>query len=159
MEYSYFNFLGSLIYNLILSTLKIEETDEILEQIIYLIKSTNFLGKKEFDRHGINIITLWEIYKPKIQMNPKVFQINFWNKWYEIEYENSEEKTEKEMQQIIYRMCDSMICLELPKSIIKNVLKELANKVFGKDSQKSKDTFDVFIQKIVNAKYVSQALI
>ena len=159
LEYSYFNFLGSLIYNLIISSLKIEETDEILEQIIFLIKSTNFFGKKEYDKHGINIITLWEIYKPKIQMNPKVFQINFWNKWYEIEYENAEEKTEKEMQEIIYRMCDSMICLELPKSFIKNVLKGLANKLFGKDSQKSKDTFNVFIQKIVNAKYVSQALI
>ncbi len=64
-------------------------------------------------------------------MNPKVFQINFWNKWYEIEYENTDEKNEDEIQEIIYRMCDSMICLELPKSFIKNVLKELANKVFG----------------------------
>ena len=159
LDYSYFNFLGSLIYNLILSTLKIEETDEILEQIIFLIKSTNYFGKKEYDKHGINMITLWEIYKPKIQINPKVIQTNFWNKWYEIEFKNAEEKTEEEMQEIIYRMCDTMICLELPKSFIKNVLKGLTEKLFGKDTPKNKDTFDVFIKKIVNAKYVSQALI
>ena len=56
-------------------------------------------------------------------------------------------------------MCDTMICLELPKSFIKNVLKGLTEKLFGKDTPKNKDTFDVFIKKIVNAKYVSQALI
>jgi hypothetical protein len=159
LKYSYFNFLGNLIYNLILSTLKIEETDEILEQIIYLIKSTNYFGKNEYAKHGINIVTLFQIYKPKIQANPKVVQINFWNKWYEIEYEHSENKTDEEIQEIIYRICDSMICLELPKSFIKNVLKGLTEKIFGKDSEKSKQTFSVFIQKIVNAKYVSQALI
>ena len=101
---------------------------------------------------------MFQIYKPKIQANPKVVQINFWNKWYEIEYEHSENKTDEDIQEIIYRMADSMICLELPKSFIKNVLKGLADKIFGKDSGKSKQTFSVFIQKIVNAKYVSQAL-
>ena len=159
LKYSYFNFLGNLIYNLILSTLKIEETDEILEQIIYLIKSTNYFGKSEYGKHGVNIVTLFQIYKPKIQANPKVVQINFWNKWYEIEYEHSGDKSDEEIQEIIYRMCDSMICLELPKSFIKNVLKGLADKIFGKDSEKSVKTFNNFIQKIVNAKYVSQALI
>ena len=63
-----------------LITLKIEESDEILEQIILLTKSTNYFGKKEYGRHGINVVTLWDIYKPKIQTNPKVIQINFWNK-------------------------------------------------------------------------------
>ena len=159
LDSSYFNFLGVLIYNLLLSTLKIEESDTILEQIILLIKSTNFFGKNEYGRHGINIVTLWDIYKPKIQTNPKVIQINFWNKWYEMEYENNEDKSDELKQGIIYNMCDSMICLELPKSFIKNVLKGLANKLFGKDSEKSKETFNVFIQKIINAKYVSQALI
>ena len=159
LDSSFFNFLGVLIYNLLLSTLKIEESDTILEQIILLIKSTNFFGKNEYGRHGINVVTLWDVYKPKIQTNPKVIQINFWNKWYEMEYENSENKSDEQKQEIIYNMCDSMICLELPKSFIKNVLKGLANKLFGKDSEKSKDTFNVFIQKIVNAKYVSQALI
>ena len=159
LEYSYFNFLGTLIYNLILSTLKIEETDEILEQIIYLIKSMSFFGKKEFDKNGISIITLWNIYKPKIQTNPKVMQINFWNKWYEIEFKTLEEKTDEEIQEIIFRMCDSMICLELPKSFIKNVLKGLADRIFGKDSEKSQNTFNIFIQRIVNAKYISQVLL
>ena len=159
LEYSYFNFLGTLIYNLILSTLKIEETDEILEQIIYLIKSTNFFGKKEYDKNGVNLVTIWEIYKPKIQTNPKVVQINFWNKWYEIEYKNTTDKNDEGIQEIIYNMCDSMICLELPKSFIKNVLNGLANKIFGKDSPKSKETFKVFIQKIINAKYISQVLL
>ena len=159
LEYSYFNFLGNLIYNLILSTLKIEETDEVLEQIIYLIKCTNFYGKKEYDKHGMHLVTLWDIYKPKIQTNPKVVQINFWNKWYEIEYENSLDKSDNEIQIIIYRICDLMICLELPKSFIKNVLNGIANRIFGKDSTKSKETFSVFIKKIVNAKYISQVLL
>ena len=159
LQYSYFNFLGTLIYNLILSTLKIEETDEILEQIIHLINSTNYFGKKEYSRLGMNVITLWDIYKPKFQAISKVYQTNFWKKWYEIDIENREEKTDEEIQDVIYQLCDLMITLELPKSFIKNVLQELSDIIFGKDSEKSKNTFNVFIKKIVNAKYISQVKI
>ena len=59
----------------------------------------------------------------------------------------------------IYQLCDLMINLELPKSFIKNVLQELSDNIFGKDSEKSKNTFSVFIRKIVNAKYISQVKI
>ena len=159
LQYSYFIFLGNLIYNLILSTLKIEETEELLEQIIYLINSTNYFGKKEYSRTGMNVITLWDIYKPKFQAIPKVYQTNFWKKWYEIEIENREEKSDEDMQDVIYQLCDLMITLELPKSFIKNVLQELSDNIFGKDSEKSKNTFSVFIRKIVNAKYISQVKI
>ena len=155
LQYSYFNFLGILIYNLILSTLKIEETEEVLEQIIYLINSTNYFGKKEYNKRGMNVITLWDIYKPKFQAMPKVYQTNFWKKWYEIDIENEKEKTDEEIQDVIYQLCDLMITLELPKSFIKNVLRELSDNIFGKDSEKSKNTFSVFISKIVNAKYIS----
>jgi hypothetical protein len=156
LQYSYFIFLGNLIYNLILSTLKIEETEELLEQIIYLINSTNYLGKKEYSKNGMNVITLWDIYKPKFQAISKVYQTNFWKKWYEIEIGNREEKNDEEIQDVIYQLCDLMITLELPKSFIKNVLQEISDNIFGKDSEKSKNTFSVFIRKIVNAKYISQ---
>ena len=159
LNYSCFNFLGTLIYNLILSTLKIEETDEILEQIINLIKSMNFFGKKEYKKNGEITITLWDIYKPKIQTLPKVMQINFWDKWYEIEYNNAEQKDDKGIQDIIYSICDLMISIELPKSFIKNVLQNLVNNIFGKDTEMSTSTFNVFIEKIINAKYISQVLI
>ena len=155
LQYSYFNFLGILIYNLILSTLKIEETEEVLEQIIYLINSTNYFGKKEYNKRGMNVITLWDIYKPKFQAMSKIYQTNFWKKWYEIDIENEKEKTDEEIQDVIYQLCDLMITLELPKSFIKNVLRELSDNIFGKDSEKSKNTFSVFISKIVNAKYIS----
>jgi hypothetical protein len=159
LQYTYFNYLGTLIYNLILSTLKIDETNEILEQIISLIKSMNFFGKKEYGKNGETTITLWDAYKPKIQTLPKVMQKNFWNKWYEIEYKNIKEKNDNKIQDIIYSMCDFMISLELPKSFIKKVLQDISNNVFGKDTEKSKCTFDVFIKKIINAKYISQVLI
>ena len=156
LQYSYFNFLGTLIYNLILSTLKIEETEELLEQIIHLINSTNYFGKKEYNKQGMNVITLWDIYKQKFQAISKVYQTNFWKKWYEVDIKNREEKTDEEIQDVIFQLCDLMITLELPKSFIKNVLQEISDNIFGKDSEKSKNTFSVFIKKIVNAKYISQ---
>ena len=159
LEYSYFNFLGTLIYNLILSTLKVEETDEILEQIIYLIKSTNYFGKKEYTKHGVNVITLYDIYKPKIQVNTKVYQFNFWRKWYEIEIRNIENNNDEQIQEIFYQICDSMINLELPKSFIKNVLQGLIDKAFGKENDTNKNTFNLVIKKIINAKYISQVRI
>ena len=81
----------------------------------------NFFGKKEYKKNGEITITLWDIYKPKIQTLPKVMQINFWDKWYEIEYNNAEQKDNKGIQDIIYSICDLMISIELPKSFIKNV--------------------------------------
>ena len=151
VELDSFNLLGSIIYNLLLSTLKIEETEKLLEQIVILVKSTKYIGKNDYGRTA----TLWEVYKTRIQLNSKINQINFWQTWYklDIEYKENNDKNKKES---ILNICCIMIELELPKSFIKNVVQGLTNNTFGKDSETSKNIFSVFIQKIVSAKYISQ---
>ena len=151
VELDSFELLGSIIYNSLLYTLKIEETEKLLEQIVILVKSTKFIGKNDYGRTA----TLWENYKTRIQLNPKINQVNFWEIWYKLDIEYKE-KNDKNKKESILNLCDVMIDLELPKSFIKNVVQGLTNNTFGKDSETSKNIFGVFIKKIVSAKYISQ---
>ena len=84
-----FHLLGTIIYNTLLYILQIEENNQVLEQIVYLIKSTMFFGIEERLTIGYflteekkNTITLWNTYKKKFQRYPKVNQANLWKKWY-----------------------------------------------------------------------------
>ena len=160
-----FNLLGTLIYNTLLYILQIEETNQALEQIVILIKSTMFLGKEEKETVGYFIttektstVTLWDIYKQRIRKYPKVSQFNLWDKWYEnyltAEKENENDEVKKK---IILQICDLMIELELIKSFIKNTLEKLIKKVFGNNEENNKAILQDCIQKIITAKYVSKA--
>ena len=165
-----FNLLGTLIYNTLLYMLQVEENNKTLGQIVELIKSTRYFAKEEKEKVGLflseekkNTITLWNVYKQKFQGYPKVNQINFWNKWYDIDLNKKQEKeTEKEIEseeikeELIMNLCDLIIELELNKSFIKNTLEKLIKKVFGKDEEKSKKILDNVVQKIIHAKYVAK---
>ena len=159
-----FNLLGQLIYNTLLYILQIEENSKTLEQIVILIKSTMFLGKEEKETIGYfiteekkNTVTLWNIYKPKIQGYPKVNQANLWNKWYDINLNAEKDKENDEVKKkVILQICDLMIELELIKSFVKNTLENLVKKVFGKNEEKNKPIMDNIVQKIVQTKYISK---
>ena len=165
-----FNLLGTLIYNTLLYMLQVEENNKTLGQIVELIKSTRYFAKEEKEKVGLflseekkNTITLWNAYKQRFQGYPKVNQINFWNKWYDIDLSKKKEKeTEKEnesdeiKEELIMNLCDLIIELELNKSFIKNTLEKLIKKVFGKDEDKSKKILDNVVQKIIHAKYVAK---
>ena len=100
---------------------------------------------------------IFDVYKKKLQSTPKVVQYNFWKKKYDIDLRNKETKDNSTKQQIIYNIVSEMIELEIPKSTIKNITEKIANEVFGKDSELSKETFKVFIKQITKAHYISKA--
>jgi len=154
-----FKLLGNLIYNTLIGTLKIEETDKVLEEIILLIKSTRNFGMEEKGK----TITIFNDYKKKIQSTPKIVQYNYWKKRYDIDLKNKDEKDKNLInmtkQQIIYNIVNEMIELEIPKSTIKTITEKIANDVFGKDSELAKETFKVFIQQITKAHYISKVKI
>ena len=160
-----FNLLGTLIYNTLLSMLKLVENTKLLEQIVILIKSTMFFGKEEKETVGYfltseikNTVTLWNNYKPKIKGYPQVNQTNLWNKWYEINLNTEKEKESEEVKKkILLQLCDIMIELELNKSFVKNTFEQLIKKVFGKiDEKKNDEIMQEVIQKIIKTKYISK---
>ena len=160
-----FNLLGTLIYNTLLYILQVEENEKILEQIVVLIKSTMFFAKEEIETIGYflteekkNTITLWEIYKQKLQGYPKVNQANLWNKWYEINLNAERGKENNEVKKkVILKICDLMIELELVKSFIKNTLENLIKKSFGENEENNKKILQEIVQKIIRTKYISKA--
>ena len=101
---------------------------------------------------------MFEKNKRKIQNIPKIKQDNFWQTWYDIEINKKEKPTIEDKQEIIYDICKTLIELELPKSMIKKITDNINIKVFGKDTEIHKKTFDAFIKLIINAKYISQAI-
>ena len=165
LKASSFNLLGTLIYNTLLYILQVEENDKILEQIVVLIKSTMFFAKEEIETIGYflteekkNTITLWEIYKQKLQGYPKVNQANLWYKWYKINLNVEKGKESNEVKKkVILKICDLMIELELIKSFIKNTLEKLMKKTFGENEENYKTLLQQIVQKIIRTKYISKA--
>ena len=160
-----FQLLGTLIYNTLLYILQVEENSKILEQIVILIKSTMFFGKEEIQTIGYfiteekkNTITLWNIYKHRIERYPKVNQANLWVKWYEINISLEKAKEYDEVKKkVILNLCDLMIGLKLIKSFIKNTLEKLVKKVFERNEELGNAILQEIIQKIIKAKYISKA--
>ena len=154
-----FKLLGNLIYNTIISTLKIDETDKVIEEIVILIKCCKFFAMEEKGK----LITIYDDYKKKIQNTPKIIQYNFWKKKFDLECKSIKNKEEiiknKEAiyKNIIYNMLSEMIELKIVKSNIKSIIEKLSNDLFGKDSDTSKEITQDFIKKISKAKYISKA--
>ena len=148
-----FQLLGVLIYNSLLYILNIEETDKLLEQMVILVRSTKYFGKEVKKE----TITLWDVYKSRIQGYSKVNQANFWNKWYEVETKEETELNTFKKEKNILEICDIMIQLELTKSFVKNVTFGLSEKEFGKESEQNITTNNLITQKIINTKYISKA--
>ena len=151
-----FKLLARLIYSTLLGTLKVEETDKVLEETVLLIKSTKCFATGQKGKS----ITIFDYIKSKIGSTPKIMQYNYWKKKYDIDLKNKENKNENIVKQkIIYKIVSEMIELEIPKSTIKTITEKISNEVFGKDTQLSKETFKVFIQQITKARYISKVRI
>ena len=148
--------LFQLIYNCLIHTLRLEETDKILEEVVLFIKSTRCFGvqlKKKTE-------TMFNLYINKIGDFPKLRQSNFWQKWYNLEIRNNDKnKNNKESKQnVIYDICQILISLEYPKSMIKNFTNQINEKEFGKDSETYKVTFKKIIEYITKAQYISKVI-
>ena len=142
-----FQLLGSLIYNSLLFVLNIKESPKLLGQMVILVKSTKYFGKEVKGK----TITLWQDYKSKLQGYSKLNQINFWEKWYNMEVKDNKLKKED----ALFKICDIMLELELDKSFIKNTLNGLAEKEFGKESEQYKTITENIVDKLVKSKYSS----
>ena len=140
-ENSFF-LIGNIIFNLILTTLKYQESKILLEQMVILMKSMKYLGKESKGKTK----TLWEEYLMMIRSFPKIKQANFWEKWYEMEIKK--EDSDKEI--IIRNLCDIMIDLQLDQFFIAEVLEGLIKKEFGKKSEKSLSLYHEVLGKIMN---------
>ena len=114
----------------LISTLKLEEKDKVLEDIVLLIKCTTFFGIQEEGQTK----TLFEKYNTKIQDLPKIKQDNFWEKWYALELKKNEKLKDdiKFKQSIIYEICTMLLKLELPKSMVKKLSDHININEFGK---------------------------
>ena len=148
--------LWYLIYMTLISTLKMEETDKILQDIVLLIKCSTYFGIQEEQETK----TLFEKNKAKIRDLPKIKQDNFWKKWYDLEIARNEKNKDdiKFKQSIIYEICQTLIQLELPKSMVKNLSDHININEFGKGSELQVQTFKEIIKYITAAKYISVAI-
>ena len=146
-----FIILGKIIYNIILlSLLNIAENDIILEQVIKLLKSLKFFGKEELNELSKMIneqekstVTLWDIYKQKIQAYSKVNQENLWKKWYEINLANEKDKDNPDTKKnIILYFLDIMFDLELDITFIKKTIESIAKVALKENEEKQNEIFE-----------------
>ena len=151
-----FKLLGYFFYNTLIGTLKVDETDKVIEEIVILIKSSKFFGMEEKGK----TITIFDDYKKKIRNTPKIVQYNFWKKKFDLDFKSIKIKEgndeNKIKQDIIYNIVSEMIELKVIKSAIKSMIEKIINETFGKDSEISKETFKVFIIQINKARYISK---
>ena len=149
-----FNLLWVLIYNSLINTLKLEETDKLLEDIVLLIKCSTYFGIQEEGETK----TLFDKNKNKLMDFPKIQQKNFWEKWYELELKKNEKSEDdvKFKQNIIYEICHTLTKLELNKPIVKNISDYINIKEFGKGSEIQQKTLKGIIEIITSAKYISK---
>ena len=151
-----FHLLWYIIYMPLISTLKLEEKDKVLEDIVLLIKCTTFFGIQEEGQTK----TLFEKYNTKIQDLPKIKQDNFWEKWYALELKKNEKLKDdiKFKQSIIYEICTMLLKLELPKSMVKKLSDHININEFGKGTDLQQQTFKEIIKLISSANYISKAI-
>ena len=155
-----FILLGKIIYNIILlSLLNIAENDKILEQVIKLLKSLKFFGKEELNvlskminEKEKSTVTLWDIYKQKIQAYSKVNQENLWKKWYQINLANEKDQDNPDTKKnVILSLLDIMFDLELDITFIKKTIEEIM-KIDLKENEEKQNEILQTIQKLYTEK-------
>ena len=144
-----FSFLGFLIYNVLVESVQMAETDKLLEEIYLLIKSTMYFGVEIKKKTK----TLFEDIKSKIRDYPIINQKVFWNTWFEKEIDAKKDKGDSTKQIIILNICSKMIELEIVKIVIKEILDDLCDKAFQKSPEMGNQTQKMYMKKITQAKY------
>ena len=149
-----FSLLGNIIYNILLCILQIAENDIILEEIVKLLISLNYFSKEDTGDICMILkgkkkcnITLWDLYKQRIQVYPKVNQANLWHKWYQIDLDKEKEKDKIDTKKnIISDLINIMFDLELDITFIKKTIEGIIINVFGENEEIKKE----FTEKIQN---------
>ena len=152
LQLNSFKFLGFLIYNVLVESLQIAETDKLLEEIYLLIKSTMHFGIEYKGKTK----TLFQAIKSKLRDYPKITQKNFWNIWFENEMKIHKDHGDSIKQSVILSICSKMVELEITKIIIKDILDDLDKTAFGKNSEVGNQTQQIYLKKIKDAKYINK---
>jgi hypothetical protein len=159
-----FVFLENLIYGLLNSILKLEETDQIIKEVVILIKSTKFFQKavtKEKGYKNTEGITLFDSLKKKLLRYNKINQKNFWLKWFKLELKKKdpdEQQSDDVKIDLIIEICKEMILFEIPKGIMKNICDTINKTIFEGGSENYIKTEKEYKELITNANYISKAL-
>ena len=172
LQTSSFKLLLFIIYNALLFLLNREETDQVLEECVLLIKSAyNFYEERSGQNRSL--IENPE-FKKNISKYNKINQKNFWKKWFEIELtekknikkKQNEENDDTELdeddfskQKILLNICMKMIEFEIPKTTIKNICDEINKKIFENNTELAEQTKATYINYITSAKFVSKIVI
>ena len=130
----YFYLLDFFIFNAIIGFLKEAETDNILEDIILILKASKYYGHLEKKK----VITIFDKLIPKLYSYAKIVQINFWTKWFEIELfekKNKEDIDEEYIKKVLFDIIDYMFLFKLEKDFIKKVGEELIKEYFKETSE------------------------
>ena len=147
-----FQFLRALIYNVLVESLQIAETDKLLEEVYLLIKSTMYFGIE--DKGKTKTITIFHSLRRKLINYPKLYQKNFWNIWLLKEIQLKRDPGDSTKQIIILNICSKMVELEMDKMIIKHIIDDLnKNALGGENSEMGKQTQKMYMRKIADAKY------
>ena len=158
LEQNSFIFLEELIKNILNTVLKLEETEQLLEEIILLIKSTKFfeadlkLKSKEKTQH----ITMYNNMQNFLRRYNKIIQKNLWKKWYNLELaekskENSDEINVKKI--IILDICKTLIYLEINKIIVKNITESINKIAFEEGTELFETISEEYTNLISKAHY------
>ena len=159
-----FNFLDTLIYGILTSILKLEETDQIIEEVVILIKSTKFFekeskkeSKKDKTKKNQSPEILFDFLKKKLLSYNKLNQTNLWQKWFELDLQKKEEDEQdddKVKRELILNVCKEMREFEIDKTFIKNVCDTINKSVFEVGSEIFEKTKKDYIYLISTANYI-----
>ena len=159
-----FGFLENLINGILNSTLKLEETEQIIEEVVILIRSTKFfekeINKKDKNSKKKEELNLFNYMKKKLQGYNKVNQKNFWEKWFELDLNklDDEEKEDNNVREdLIIKICQEMIDLEISKSTIKNICDKFNKNTFEEGSELFNKTQKRYIKLISTSNYISSS--
>ena len=160
-----FLFLEDLIQGILNSTLKCDETDQLIEEISILIMSTRYfeidIEENSKDKNLANVhIIMFQCLKKFLSSYNKITQKNFWKKWYDLEIkktldDNSNENDIKIKTKIILEICKNMIFFEISKSNVKNVVEYINKIIFGEGTELFEKLRKEYIQIISKARYIS----
>ena len=156
-----FIFLEELIRGILNSALKLEETDQLIEEIVTLIISTKFFETNLNDKNGIKKHkTIFKHMQKFLHSYSKITQKNLWKKWFDLEFKREKEENLDEndiKEKIILYICKDMIFLEISKSIIKNVTENINKSVFAEGSELYEQIKKKYTDLIIKANYISKA--
>ena len=156
-----FVFLEGLIRGILNSALKLEETGQLIEEIVTLIISSKYYeNESQVNPNTKGNLTIFEHMQNFLHNYSKIAQKNLWKKWYDLELKrkkgnNSDENPIKEG--IILNICKNMIFLEISKSIVKNITEYINKIAFEEGSELYEKIKKQYINLITKAEYISEA--